>query len=158
MSSLHSLLYLIVVMFLVLSVGSTVFFYAGGMFTIADGVSANYTARWDGTTWHPLGEGLGGGVEALTVDRQGNLFAGGYFTTAGGGSAHYTALWDGATWHPLGEGMDGSVHALAFDGHAALFAGGEFDFAGGKPSWDIGRWQYILTNKYQIALPTILRR
>ena len=31
--------------------------YAGGWFTTAGGVAANYIARWDGTTWHPLAAG-----------------------------------------------------------------------------------------------------
>ena len=29
--------------------------YAGGYFTTAGGVSANGIAKWDGTTWAPLG-------------------------------------------------------------------------------------------------------
>ena len=31
---------------------------AGGLFTAAGGVSANKIARWNGTTWAPLGAGM----------------------------------------------------------------------------------------------------
>ena len=33
--------------------------YAGGTFTTAGGVPANYIAKWDGTAWSPLGSGVG---------------------------------------------------------------------------------------------------
>ncbi len=32
--------------------------YAGGFFTFAGGVAANYIARWDGTSWSALGTGI----------------------------------------------------------------------------------------------------
>ena len=84
--------------------------YAGGWFTTAGGVSANYIAMWDGTAWAPLGSGMGGDytyVSALAVDGAGNLYAGDNFTTAGGVSANYIAMWNGTAWAPLGSGMDG---------------------------------------------------
>ena len=79
----------------------------GGDFTVAGDVIANNIAAWDGTTWQPLGSGMGGDwpyVHALTV-YNGELIAGGYFTTAGGNPASYIARWNGATWQPLGSGM-----------------------------------------------------
>jgi hypothetical protein len=41
--------------------------YAGGYFTTAGGVVANYIAKWDGSSWAPLGSGMNGEVLALTV-------------------------------------------------------------------------------------------
>ena len=89
--------------------------YAGGGFTTAGGVAANYIARWDSATssWHPLGSGMGGSypyVYALAFGPDGSLYAGGRFTTAGGVAANYIARWDAATssWHPLGSGMGGT--------------------------------------------------
>ena len=38
--------------------------YVGGQFTHAGGVPADSIARWDGTNWEPLGDGLGPGVAA----------------------------------------------------------------------------------------------
>jgi hypothetical protein len=57
--------------------------YAGGWFTVAGGVSANYIARWNGSTWSAMGSGLDGEVNALAVSGN-TLYAGGVFTTAGG--------------------------------------------------------------------------
>ncbi len=125
--------------------------YAGGLFTAADGVAANFIARWDGSQWHPLDSGMGGGgeypcrgpyVSALAVEPDGSLYAGGCFTTAGGVAANHIARWDGATssWRPLGSGMDGRVSSLTIGPDDSLYTGGNFDTAGGKPSSRIARW------------------
>ena len=68
--------------------------YAGGCFTTAGGVTANYIAKWNGSAWSALGSGMSGGTYgsnfdetalwALAFDSSGNLYAGGGFTTAGG--------------------------------------------------------------------------
>ena len=34
--------------------------YAGGGFTTAGGVPANYIAKWDGSAWSALGSGMDG--------------------------------------------------------------------------------------------------
>jgi hypothetical protein len=104
--------------------------YAGGDFTDAEGTSANYIAKWNGSAWSALGSGMNSYVYALAVDGNGNVYAGGYFTTAGGTSANYIAKWNGSAWSSLGSGMDKSVHALAVDGTGNLYAGGDFSVAG----------------------------
>jgi hypothetical protein len=118
--------------------------YAGGYFTTAGGVSANCIARWDGSSWSPLGGGMDGGVDTLALDGSGNLYAGGWFTTAGGVSANGIAMWDGSSWSPLGSGMGGmgspSVRALALDGSGKLYAGGYFTTAGGVSANHIAVW------------------
>ena len=61
--------------------------YAGGYFTTAGGVSANRVAKWDGSSWSPLGSGVTSAVRALTVFDDGGgpaLYVGGDFTMAGG--------------------------------------------------------------------------
>jgi hypothetical protein len=40
-------------------------------------VSANYIARWNGTSWSALGTGMNGSVSALAVLPNGDLIAGG---------------------------------------------------------------------------------
>jgi hypothetical protein len=74
---------------------------AGGRFTQAGGVSTSNIARWDGTSWTPLGSGMNGWVEAFTV-YDGHLIAGGHFTQAGGNPANYVARWDGLRHRRLG--------------------------------------------------------
>ena len=104
--------------------------YASGRFTTAGGVSANYIARWDGTSWHPLGTGIAGGIDpdvfALVIGPNGSLYAGGQFTSAGGVMANNIARWDGTAWHPLASGIDNDVYALAFGSDGSLYAGGGF--------------------------------
>ena len=41
--------------------------YAGGAFTTAGGLPANYIAKWDGSNWSALGSGVNGSVSALAV-------------------------------------------------------------------------------------------
>jgi ubiquitin-protein ligase len=127
--------------------------YAGGKFTTAGGVAANYIARWEPATssWHPLGSGVGvrdfAVVLALAVGLDGSLYAGGAFTTAGGVAANNIARWDPATssWHPLGSGTGAAgnyphVEALAVGPDGSLYAGGYFTTAGGVAASRIVRW------------------
>ncbi|MFH0981547.1 MAG: hypothetical protein V2A79_08415 [Planctomycetota bacterium] len=120
--------------------------YAGGLFTTAGGVPANYIAKWDGTQWSAVGGGMNNEVDALTVFDDGTgpaLYAGGNFTTAGGVTANYIAKWNGVQWSALGSGMNSGVRALTVfdDGTGpALYAGGYFTTAGGVPANFIAKW------------------
>ena len=124
--------------------------YASGFFTSAGGTSANNIAKWNGSTWSPLGAGMNSAVYTLAVFNDGSgsaLFAGGGFTTAGGGSANCIAKWNGSTWSALGSGMPQTggifVATLAvFDdgGGPDLYAGGSFTTAGGLPASRVARW------------------
>ncbi len=112
--------------------------YAGGNFTAAGGVPANNIARWDGSSWSALADGLTGGiyypkVTVLAVAGT-NLYAGG--CCEGG-----IAKWDGTSWSPLGTGVSGGtgVYALAASG-TTLFVGGYFTTAGGAPANFIAQW------------------
>jgi hypothetical protein len=114
--------------------------YAGGGFTTAGGVAANYIAKWDGSNWSPLGSGMDayGGVYALAISGS-DLYAGGEFTTAGGSPATNIAKWNGNSWSPLGSGMNAYVYALVASG-ADLYAGGVFTTADGSPATSIAKW------------------
>jgi hypothetical protein len=136
--------------------GSGPALYAGGGFTTAGGVTVNSIAKWNGTQWSPLGNGMDNFVGALTVFDNGGgpaLYAGGNFTTAGGVTVNSIAKWNGTQWSPLGSGMslecdpyycDGPiVSALAVfdDGSGpALYAGGAFTTAGGVFASNIAKW------------------
>lgn len=130
--------------------------YLGGAFSSVDGVAANSVARWDGSTWSALGQGIRkeyfGSEEiadVLTLKAAGSsLYAGGMFDLAGSGQAKSIAVWNGATWSPLGGGVSdttyspgelGKVHAIAVDG-ANVYAGGVFDKAGVLNASNVARW------------------
>lgn len=76
-----------------LAIDSSGNLYAGGTFTTAGGVPANYIAKWDGSTWEALGTGMDNDVHALAVDSSGNLYAGGEFSFANGAYAPRVAKW-----------------------------------------------------------------
>jgi hypothetical protein len=107
--------------------------YVGGGFTSAGGVNALNIARWNGSTWSAVGDGLNAFVTALTVHDDGlgggpRLYAGGSFTASGINSVRRVARWNGSMWESLGHGPGGSVYDLAvFDGpngQKSLYAGG----------------------------------
>jgi hypothetical protein len=111
---------------------------AGGSFTSAGGVSANYLASWDGTSWSPLGSGMNTIVNSLCVFNN-QLIAGGSFTSAGGVTAKYAASWDGTSWSQLGSGMSDGVYSLLVY-NDKLIAGGGFTTAGGNTVNRIAAW------------------
>jgi hypothetical protein len=124
---------------------------AGGTFSTADGVPANRIARWNGSEWAPLGNGLDRPAHALTVF-DGALVAGGDFTIAGDVPANRIARWDGVDWSPLGDGVDGLVESLAVH-RGELVAGGSFLAAGGQSTpglakWDGNTWSGLGTGIY----------
>lgn len=71
-----------------------------GSAAVGETVFANRVARWDGLSWHPLGEGVDDVVETLAVYGD-DLYAGGWFSSAGSTDANLIARWDGNTWHDI---------------------------------------------------------
>lgn len=69
--------------------------YAGGLFSKAGSVPADYIARWDGQQWDELGGGTDDAVTALAAHPNGWIYIGGYFNRVGDGipSAKF-AIWD----------------------------------------------------------------
>jgi hypothetical protein len=71
---------------------------AGGRFWDAGGVQCRFIARWDGSTWYPMGSGLespgpvANPAYALTTYR-GSLMVGGSFMESGPYVAHNIARW-----------------------------------------------------------------
>ena len=144
--------------------GSGLALYAGGAFHGIGGGSAESIARWNGTSWSPLGDGIRytqhniftSGVCAMAVFDDGGgpaLYAGGYFHTAGGAPAASIAKWDGSSWSPVGGGIVGGTPAFpdgisaltVFDdgNGSALYAGGSFGQAGGVPAIAIAKWDGV---------------
>jgi len=125
--------------------------YAAGEFDSSDGAPVNGIARWGGSSWSAVGDGVtyggnAGRVYSLVVYDDGGgpvLYVGGQFDTAGGAPANNIARWNGVAWSTLGAGVDDDLFALeVFDdgGGADLYAGGRFENAGGSPASRIARW------------------
>ncbi len=115
---------------------------AGGGFISAGGKQANHIARWDGSEWNALGQGLNGTVYSLTTRPNGNLLAGGEFMQAGTLPAARTAEWNGVDWSSHGSGLSGTVYSLAVSPNGDFVAGGYFTTAGGIKCNSIARWFY----------------
>ncbi len=117
---------------------------AGGSFTSAGGLPIKYIARWDGTNWGPLGQGLNNQANSFALMPNGDLIAGGLFRLADGMTANRIARWNGTSWSPLGSGMAGTstTWVLALDTlpSGELVAGGIFDTAGGVAAKNIAVW------------------
>ncbi len=112
--------------------------YVGGLFRNvknSDGSKVPNTmriARWNGTNWYPLGEGIGGNAVLSMLKNGNDLYVGGVFTfvkTNNGSFLHDAnniARWDGTDWHALAKGANGPVQAIAMSGRF-LYIGGWFN-------------------------------
>jgi len=113
---------------------------AAGYFGTIGGAIASNIARWNGTTWSPLGGGTNAAVHCLASLPNGDLVAGGWFSAAGTASVSFVARWDGLGWSPLGSGTNGPVFSLLALANGDLVAGGTFTAAGSVPVANIARW------------------
>ena len=68
--------------------------YAGGEFADAGGQPTANIARWNGSSWSGVGDGVDGAVHTMAV-LDSSLYVGGWFTTAGGISSPFLAKWAG---------------------------------------------------------------
>ncbi len=136
--------------------------FAGGDFEGIGSAGSYGVARWNGSEWSPLGEGIGGGtnsrvyaLETLQVGSQPpQLFAAGRFTF-NSPIARGIALFDPETgeWDRFGNSyLQGDGHALEeFDDGSgnALYIGGDFGIggvAGGSTNlvrWDGQAWSGV---------------
>lgn len=125
--------------------------YVGGSFINADSTlvanNVAYVTESSGNyTWHNMGSGVNGKVNAIQ-SFLGNIFVAGQFTAAGGNMADNVAIWDGSAWHSAGC-INGTVSDLIVykDG---LYAAGSFNVctSSGMPSgfakWNGNAWQAI---------------
>lgn len=105
--------------------GSGPALYVTGRFASVDGVPARNIARWTGSAWEALGEGLEGadpeglGPHGLRLGvRDGALYVAGAFAVAGGVPASCVARWDGA-WSAAAPGTLRQVCDMAVLGPEA---------------------------------------
>lgn len=79
--------------------------YAGGDFSL--GGQGSRIARFDGTTWQPLQNGINyGSITSMTL-YNGQLIMAGFFSPPAGLPSPNIAAWDGSSWSPLGMGISG---------------------------------------------------
>ena len=122
-----------------IGIGFTGEVFAGGNFTTTgSGASVNRVSIFKGGTWSPLGYGINGVVQSVSVSGA-NVYVAGTFTAIGSVAAANIARWNGTTWSALGSGLNGSVYALSING-TDIYAGGAFTTAGGTSANNIARW------------------
>ncbi len=120
-----------------IAVGEGVMF-VGGWFTNASGLAARNIARFDGSAWSPLGDGISGRLYTSAI-MQNDLYVGGQFSAAGGQPAQNIARWEGSRWSGLGGGVNGWVQKIVACG-TNLCVLGEFSLAGEVAVTNLARW------------------
>ncbi len=130
---------------------------ATGMFFDPD-VNDGNIARWDGTAWHAMGNGLSdtivGWGRSLAVYDSGDgaeLYVSGRFTHAGFAPANKIARWDGEEWRALGTGLgeEATKMVVADVGAGPMlyaiggFAGVDYQPAGYIAAWDGTSWHTL---------------
>jgi hypothetical protein len=116
--------------------GSGPALYAAGFFDNVDGTFVNGVARWDGSSWSPVGGGLGVVIALAALDD-------------GSGEALYAtaadAVWrlDGSSWSSLGAAFSSTPTSMVVfdDGSgSALYTGGWFETVGGLSARRVAKW------------------
>ncbi len=138
--------------------GTTLF--AAGYFEMSDTNAMTNIAKWNGTTWSPVGLGINytptgpddtqvAYVNALAGNAA-NLFVGGFFNLAGTNSVTNLSQWTGTVWNDVGAGLDyvpllpdddttAEVVSLALQG-TNLYAGGIFNISGATEVDNFAVW------------------
>ena len=113
----------------------------GGSFLEAGGINAKNVAKWDGSAWSKVGDGVDSNVVGLTVDGV-DLYTVGEYN-----NKFYASRWDGAssTWQTLAVERlvweeDEGFFNVEVDGNGALYLGGDFPAIGGSQLANIARW------------------
>lgn len=130
-------------------------FVAGNYVDIGGAGGPDHLAAYDGNTYAPVGDPIGGAVPLIVLDLQvadvgdgEKLYAGGRFLSIDGVPANNIASWDGTTWEALGSGLtqpSGFAQVITMtvfdDGNGpALYAAGSFQTAGGVPALRVAKW------------------
>ncbi|MFN3244509.1 MAG: hypothetical protein ACE37K_23590 [Planctomycetota bacterium] len=120
----------------------------GGDFTEIGGIAANDVARFDGTTWSALGNGITdpqGRVHAVAVRPNGDVLVGGEFreTLAGGVVGTSVLRFANNQWSSIGNlvtSLEEYVNDLVVLPNGDVVATGFFALAAGQPVGSIARW------------------
>jgi hypothetical protein len=114
--------------------------YVAGDITSAGGIKLNNIARWDGTKWFAVREGLPTRIRALAI--AGSQVHAGADPFKQGDLAVYVSRWDGAQWQAIltgpWPGAGGAVTLLALG--RDVYLGGGLVFPGGFPIPGVAKW------------------
>lgn len=75
--------------------------YVGGKFTLAGNVPARNIAKWNGTRWESLGQGVQGEVNDILIGKDGSIYVGGDSINADWLPHIMFSKWDGSQWKSL---------------------------------------------------------
>ena len=122
--------------------------YVGGDFASIGGDAAmSRIARWDGSQWHSLGQGVNDRVYGIAVVGP-HVYVTGRLTEAinpDGSTVAVAgvAMWDANEWHALGTGLEGPSSTLGYSmvaGGEMVYIGGNLTAAGGSAVSNIAAW------------------
>lgn len=118
-----------------------------GPFTKVGNVDVPGVARFDGTAWHPVGNGLPGRVNAIFERRDGTIVAGIYRSSDPEDVLPAVYQLVGNTWTAMGEPFRtsqfvgaGSVGSFVEMPSGDLVAGGYFAYVGSTAATGVARW------------------
>jgi hypothetical protein len=112
-----------------------------GSFGSVGGVPANNIAKWNGTTWAPLGLGTLGFVHSVCAVPNAGVAVGGSFARAGGLTVNFIAQWRASTgWTTMGNGVEGDVFSITRGPGNELLVGGRFLHAAPAASRFVALW------------------
>lgn len=121
-----------------------------GEFDTAGGMPAHHVARWDGSSWHALGDGVSAGTsfspsvaDCLSQLPTGDLLLGGQFERVGAATATGAAVWNGTLWKPTANGCSGEIRNFALAPSGDLYAVGAFASIGGTEARGVARWDGV---------------
>ena len=137
----------------IVTIGENV--YIGGVFTTAGGVQVNGITRWDGRTYHALGEGVNTTFPGVTMEsgvfdmvvHGTDIYAVGNFRLIGTDTVNGIAKWNGTTWISMGTGADFLPRTITLDGNY-LYVGGDFRNICGIAANRIARYN-LLTSTWE---------
>ena len=129
--------------------------YIGGQFSNIGNLSTYNIAKWNGTNFIALGDGISGDnahISSIKLDKSGNLFVAGSFSNAGDIAVNNIAKWDGKKWSDLGGETNGPVYDIALDDNGDLYVLGGFSKVGNKnikylAKWDGTGWSEVFNHK-----------
>lgn len=115
-----------------------------GKFSQVGNVQSSGIARWTGTAWESIGDGLNGWVQKVVIDGE-NIYASGrgrypYFTLSESDPSGLVAKWEGEQWTDWTANLVGDVVDIAARGED-VYVTGTFLIDGPAKEWALAKWE-----------------